>query len=118
VELNDAVRTLAALAQDARLRLFRTLVQAGPGGLAAGDLAQRLGVPPSTLSAQLTMLTNVGLIRPVRRGRSLIYAAEYDAVTGLLVYLTEDCCQGRPEVCAPLARSAAVAACAPARTSN
>ena len=103
METPDAVRRLSALAQDARLDVFRLLVKAGPDGLAAGEIARTLGTAPSTLSAQLLVLSHAGLIRARRDGRSIIYAVDFDAMSGLLVFLTEDCCGGCPEVCAPLA---------------
>jgi len=99
------------LAQDSRLMVFRLLVRAGPEGVAAGEIARSLGITPNTLSAQLNVLSNAGLISCRRDGRSIIYAADYQAMGQLLVYLTEDCCQGRPEVCAPLAEVAARACC-------
>ena len=111
MESSDALRRLAALAQEGRLAIFRLLVRTGRDGSAAGDIARTLGVPPNTLSAQLNILANAGLVTSRRDGRSIIYAAEYDAMSGLLVYLIEDCCQGRPEVCAPLAAVASRAAC-------
>jgi len=103
MELSTAVKGLSALAQDSRLSVFRLLVQAGPAGIAAGDIARELGLTPNTLSAQLSVLANAGLIRSLRRGRSIIYSADYESTSRLLVYLTDDCCQGRPEICAPLA---------------
>jgi DNA-binding transcriptional ArsR family regulator len=111
MESIDAVKRLSALAQDARLSVFRVLVKAGPEGLAAGEIARALDITPNTLSAQLTILANAGLVTSRRAGRSIIYAAEYDAMSELLLYLMEDCCQGRPEVCAPLADVAARGAC-------
>jgi DNA-binding transcriptional ArsR family regulator len=107
MESNLAVKRLAALAQDSRLAVFRMLVKAGPEGMAAGDIARALAIPANTLSAQLAVLTNAGLATSRRDGRSIIYAADFAAMGALLVYLTEDCCQGRPEVCAPLTRAAA-----------
>jgi ArsR family transcriptional regulator, arsenate/arsenite/antimonite-responsive transcriptional repressor len=111
MELNDAVTRLSALAQESRLEVFRLLVRAGPEGLAAGDIARSLGVPPNTLSAQLNILSNAGLIASRREGRSVIYAVAFPAMGELLVYLTEDCCQGRAEICGPLAEVAAKQAC-------
>ena len=107
----DAVRRLSALAQESRLAVFRLLVKTGPAGLAAGDIARRLKTQPNTLSAQLLILSQAGLVRARRDGRSIIYAADFDGMSELLVYLTEDCCGGRAEVCAPLART--VNACCP-----
>ena len=110
MESGKAVQKLSALAQDARLAVFRLLVKAGPNGMAAGDIAKKLKTAPNTLSAQLLLLSNAGLIRARREGRSIIYTADFDAMSDLLVFLTEDCCGGRPEICAPLA---SVAACGP-----
>jgi DNA-binding transcriptional ArsR family regulator len=111
MESNSAVKRLSALAQDSRLAVFRLLVQAGRDGLAAGDIARALDIPPNTLSAQLTILANASLVTSRRQGRSIIYAADYDSMSALLAFLMEDCCQGRPEICAPLANLAAQAAC-------
>lgn len=111
MESHLALRRLSALAQEGRLAVFRLLVKAGPGGIAAGEIAQALDIPPNTLSAQLTILANAGLIGSQRAGRSIIYSAHYDGMSELLVYLMEDCCQGRPEVCAPLGEIASRAAC-------
>jgi ArsR family transcriptional regulator len=112
MELNDAIRGLSALAQESRLEVFRLLVKAGPDGKAAGDIARHLGIAANTLSAQLLILANAGLIKARRDGRSIIYAVNYDAMSRLLVYLTEDCCGGRTEICAPLAAIAGQC-CAP-----
>jgi ArsR family transcriptional regulator, arsenate/arsenite/antimonite-responsive transcriptional repressor len=100
---DDAIKRLSALAQESRLDVFRLLVKAGPEGKAAGDIARALDTPANTLSAQLLLLSNAGLIRARREGRSIIYAVNFDAMSDLLLFLTEDCCGGRPEVCAPLA---------------
>jgi DNA-binding transcriptional ArsR family regulator len=106
MEVETAVKRLSAIAQEARLDVFRLLVKAGPEGMAAGGIARRLGVPANTLSAQLLVLSNAGLIRARRDGRSIIYAINFDAMRDLLVFLTEDCCGGRAEMCAPLAKIA------------
>ena len=111
MELNAAVGRLSALAQDSRLAVFRLLVQAGAPGLAAGEIARTLAIAPNTLSAQLGLLAHAGLVTSRRDGRSIIYAADYDGVRDLLVYLVEDCCRGRPEVCAPLADAVTRIAC-------
>lgn len=103
MESNEAVVALSALAHDGRLRAFRLLVQAGPSGLAAGELARRLDVAPNTLSAGLTVLAHAGLVQGRRAGRSVIYSARYGEMTGLIRFLIEDCCAGSAEVCAPLA---------------
>jgi DNA-binding transcriptional ArsR family regulator len=117
MELHDAVKRLSALAQDARLQVFRLLVKAGPEGLAAGEIARRLETPANTLSAQLLVLANARLVSARREGRSIIYAANFEAMGQLLVYLTEDCCGGRAEVCAPVAEAMAKAlCCTPSKT--
>lgn len=89
-----AVSALGALAQEHRLALFRLLVQAGAEGMAAGAIAEALGVPNSSLSFHLAQLSRAGLIRQERRGRSLIYSADYPAMNALLGYLMENCCAG------------------------
>jgi DNA-binding transcriptional ArsR family regulator len=102
----EAVGALAALAQETRLAIYRLLVEAGPNGLAAGAIAARLAVAPSSLSFHLAQLSRAGLIHPRRMSRSLIYAADFSAMNGLVAYLTENCCGG--EACAPV--------CEPAKT--
>ncbi|MGC1304115.1 MAG: metalloregulator ArsR/SmtB family transcription factor [Caulobacteraceae bacterium] len=113
MELELAIKRLSALAQEGRLAVFRLLVKAGRDGVAAGEIARALDILPNTLSAQLNILANAGLITNHREGRSIIYVADYDGMGELLVYLMEDCCQGRPEVCGPLAMAADRAACCP-----
>jgi DNA-binding transcriptional ArsR family regulator len=102
MELQAAVTNLSALAHEGRLSVFRLLIQAGPDGLAAGEISRRLDVLPNTLSSSLNILSHAGLIRARRSGRSIIYAADYDAMRVLLAFLMEDCCGGAPEICAPL----------------
>jgi DNA-binding transcriptional ArsR family regulator len=87
------------------------LVQAGSNGVPAGEIARRLGVPPNTLSANLNVLSNAGLIDSRREGRSIIYTASFDRMGELLGFLMEDCCQGASEICAPLAEVVNRAAC-------
>src|SRR5690242_20468808 len=106
METSDAVKRLSALAQAARLEVFRLLVKAGPEGMAAGEIARSLGAPANTTSAQLLVLSNAGLIRARRHGRSIIYSVDFASMRDLLVFLTEDCCGGRAEICAPLAEVA------------
>ena len=103
MEMTDAIKRLSALAQDGRLDVFRLLVKVGPEGMAAGEIARKLGIQANTLSAQLLVLSNARLVQARRDGRSIIYAINFAAMSELLVYLTEDCCAGRAEVCAPLA---------------
>lgn len=88
------IRALSALAQEHRLAVFRLLVQAGPDGMAAGSLAEAIGVPASSMSFHLAQLSNAGLVSQRRASRSIIYSADYDAMTRLLGFLTENCCNG------------------------
>ena len=92
MEKSDAVDALAALAQDTRLDIFRTLVEYQPAGLPAGKIGQMLELPGATLSFHLNQLKQAGLITSIREGRSLIYSANTDAVDELAHYLQEDCC--------------------------
>jgi ArsR family transcriptional regulator, arsenate/arsenite/antimonite-responsive transcriptional repressor len=94
MEEQDVVRSLAALAQESRLRVFRTLVVAGPLGLTPGALCEELGVAATTLSFHLKELTNAGLVSQQRDGRNLIYRAAYERMNAVLAYLTAHCCQG------------------------
>jgi DNA-binding transcriptional ArsR family regulator len=103
MKMDSAVAALGALAQEHRLALFRLLVQAGEDGMAAGAIAEKLGVPNSSLSFHLAQLRNAGLITQERQHRSLIYRADYAAMNGLVDYLTENCCGGAE--CAPAAPS-------------
>jgi len=108
MDSKTAVRALGALAQQSRLRVFRTLVRHGSTGLHAGELASLLDLPSSTLSFHLRDLTEAGLVAATREGRSIRYALRPDTWTDLLWFLGEDCCQGRPALCAsPAARIAA-----------
>jgi len=106
MEISKAVGALGALAQETRLRIFRALVQRGPDGLPAGRIATLLDLPGPTLSFHLARLERAGLVSFRREGRSLIYAADYAAIEGLVAYLTENCC-GRGQACAPAARTSA-----------
>lgn len=101
MEINDsimhseaAIKALGALAQEHRLATFRLLVEAGPGGLAAGILADQLGIAPSSLSFHLAQLSNAGLIEQERQGRSIVYRARFETMGQLVGYLTENCCRG------------------------
>lgn len=100
--MRAALDCLSALAQPTRLEVFRMLVASGPDGVAAGDIAQRLGVPPATLSFHLRELEVAGLVVARRASRQIFYAAAYRRMSAMLVFLTEDCCAGRPEVCTEL----------------
>lgn len=94
MEAEQIVRALGALAQEHRLAAYRLLVESGPDGLAAGMLAQKLGVPPSSMSFHLAQLANAGLVTQRRESRSLIYSADFAAMNSLIGYLTENCCAG------------------------
>lgn len=113
MEMKSAVTALSALAHQGRLSTFRMLVQAGHEGIPAGEIARRLEVPPNTLSSNLTILTNAGLIDSRREGRSVIYSAHFETMTALLEYLMQDCCAGSPEICASLADIVMRSQCAP-----
>jgi DNA-binding transcriptional ArsR family regulator len=95
----NAIEALAGLAQEHRLRVFRLLLREGPGGLPAGQIADRLGVPASTMSSHLAQLERAGLLRSRRDQRRILYAVDLDGVRRLLAFLIEDCCQGHPELC-------------------
>ncbi|WIM09168.1 metalloregulator ArsR/SmtB family transcription factor [Enhydrobacter sp.] len=99
MESIEAVAALGALAQENRLEVFRLLVQAGPEGLPAGQIAERLKLASPTLSFHLAQLRHAGLVTAKRDGRSLIYAADYDGMDDLMSFLTENCCGGKAEGC-------------------
>lgn len=109
VQSADAIKALGALAQETRLAIFRQLVQAGPSGIAAGVIAEALDVPAPTLSFHLAQLANAGLVRSRQEGRFVYYSADFDAMNGLVGFLTENCCGGNacgPQTvaCAPTTR--------------
>jgi ArsR family transcriptional regulator len=108
METTDTVAALSALAQEHRLAIFRLLVQAGPQGLPAGQVAEQLKLAPNTLTFHFDRLRLAGLVAVRREGRSMIYAAQFETMNALLGFLTENCCQGSPEQCAP-------AGCRPAK---
>lgn len=99
--MTDALRALGALSQGTRLAAFRLLVQAGPDGLPAGAIAEKLKAPAATMSFHLGQLTRAELISARRESRSIIYFARFERMRGLLEFLTEDCCGGHPEICRP-----------------
>ena len=110
MESDTAIEALSSLAHPGRLAVFRLLVRAGPDGVSAGEVARALDTPANTMSTHLAILTRASLIRSRRESRSIIYSADYPQITALLGFLMEDCCQGRPEICDPIA---AMAACCP-----
>jgi DNA-binding transcriptional ArsR family regulator len=111
MDMSAAVTALAALAHEGRLGVFRLLVKAGPDGLAAGEVARKTRTAPNTMSAQLLVLANARLVHARREGRSIIYAVDFDRMAALLQFMARDCCNGRPEICAPLATT--VGTCCP-----
>ena len=111
MEQSDAVAALAALAQDNRLDVYRLLVRTGPDGMPAGMVAGALKLAPNTLTFHFDRLRQAGLVTVRREGRSMIYAARFEVMNALLGYLTENCCEGAPQSCAP-------AACRPAAASE
>ena len=99
MDKNHALGAFAALSQPTRLDVFRLLIKAGEAGMSAGDIADTLDVRQNTMSANLAILAQSGLIRNERQGRSIRYFADMDGVRGLLAFLMEDCCGGRPDLC-------------------
>lgn len=95
----EFVSLFSALAHDLRLAVFRLLMRAGPTGLPAGDIAKAMHVPASTLSSHLAQMSQAGLLRPTRQKQQIIYAVDVEGTRRLVTYLTEDCCEGRPEIC-------------------
>jgi DNA-binding transcriptional ArsR family regulator len=104
MEKTSALAALAALAQENRLDVFRLLVEAGPDGMSAGAVAEALGIAPNTLTFHFDRLRQAGLVTVQRNGRSMIYSAHFETMNALLAYLTENCCQGHPEQCAPASK--------------
>ena len=113
MDKSDAIDAFAALAQPTRLEVFRLLVQRAPAGVAAGEIARLTGVPHNSLSTHLAILTRAELAAARRDGRSVIYTADLDGFRRLIGFLTNDCCGGHPEICAPLIGNL-VPCCAPA----
>jgi len=115
MESSAAIDRLSALAQPGRLAVFRLLVRSAPDAVPAGDIAQKLGLAPNTLSAQLNILVAAGLISGARDGRSIRYAARPEAISDLIVFLMDDCCDGRPDICLPVQEAARAACCPPSK---
>ena len=114
MEEKQALSCLSALAHETRLAVFRLLVQQGPSGLPAGEIALRLAVPSPTLSFHLKELERAGLIQATRRHRQIIYATDYPGMRALIDFIMRDCCQGHPELCGGLG----VCGCEDAAKSN
>ncbi|WP_270730965.1 ArsR/SmtB family transcription factor [Shimia sp. Alg240-R146] len=102
MDKTDALSAFAALSQETRLDVFRLLIEAGDTGLVAGEIAETLDVKQNTLSANLSVLLHAKLVKNQREGRAIRYFANTSGLQGLLGYLLEDCCGGRPDLCRPL----------------
>lgn len=105
MDISDAVTAFEAMSHETRLSVFRLLVKAGPTGLTAGAIAEQLDTRQNTLSTHLAKLHRAGIVTSERDGRHIIYRADFEAVTNLIVYLMDDCCGRSTEVCAPVAAS-------------
>jgi DNA-binding transcriptional ArsR family regulator len=113
VNTKEVVQSLAALAQETRLSIFRLLVQTGPEGVPAGQLSEALQVPPATLSFHLKELTHAGLASARQDGRFVYYAADYERMAGLMSFLTQNCCSGMPSECLDVMETALARCCDP-----
>ena len=102
MKTKNALAALAALAQDSRLGIFRHLVEIGPKGSPAGQIGDALHLPAATLSFHLKELTHAELLVPRQEGRFIWYVANFDTMNGVIAYLTENCCGGKPELCGPV----------------
>ena len=102
MDISNALTIFSALSQQTRLDVFRLLVKAGDEGVLSGEIGDQLNVRQNTMSANLTVLLNAGLVRNERQGRTIRYFANFEAVRGLLAFLMEDCCGGNPEICQPI----------------
>jgi ArsR family transcriptional regulator, arsenate/arsenite/antimonite-responsive transcriptional repressor len=107
MDKSKTLGALAALAHETRLEVFRLLVQAGPAGMPAGEIAEVLGVRQNTMSSHLGILTRAGMITKLRDGRVVLYSADYDGMRDLVLYLLEDCCRGDTAICSPIVEAMA-----------
>lgn len=107
MDIISAVSAFGALSQKTRLEVFRLLIKAGPEGMSAGDIGEVLGVRQNTMSANLAVLLQAGLVRNEREGRTIRYFADMDGTGELLTFLMDDCCGGHPELCAQVVDSIA-----------
>jgi DNA-binding transcriptional ArsR family regulator len=105
MESESAILALAALAQSTRLDVFRLLIKQEPEGLAAGEIAKALAVPQNTMSAHLSVLSRAGLVTARRISRSIVYRADLARFQAVMLFMLNDCCDGRPEICTPLIES-------------
>ena len=113
MEIKTAVTALAALAQETRLSIFRLLVEAGPEGVSAGRIGERLEVPGATLSFHLKELARAGLVSSRQERQFIYYAADYERMAELMTFLTQNCCQGMPEKCLTVVETALGRCCPP-----
>jgi len=102
MESEETILALAALAQPTRLEAFRLLVRQEPRGISAGDIARALDVPQNTMSSHLSVLSRARLISARRFSRSIVYRADLSHLRRVMLFMLRDCCEGRPEICAPL----------------
>lgn len=106
MDIQNATTAFAALSQETRLRVFRLLISAGETGMLAGEISQALDVKQNTMSQNLAVLLQAGLIRNMRKGRTIRYFANYGGIRAMMDYLMKDCCAGHPELCAPITQKA------------
>jgi len=118
MDVSITLKALGALAQESRLEAFRLLVRSGAEGMAAGEIARALKVPHNTMSSHLSILLNARLIGSRREGRSIIYNIDFSGTRDLLSFLMEDCCRGRPDLCAPVLDSVLSGCCAASNTNG
>jgi DNA-binding transcriptional ArsR family regulator len=116
METKTAVASLAALAQETRLSIFRLLVEAGPEGVPAGDIGEKLEVPGATLSFHLKELSRADLVTSRQEGRFIYYAANFEHMAALMSFLTQSCCKGMPQECLSVMETALGRCCGPAST--
>lgn len=114
----DALKAFGALSQETRLEAFRLLVRSGTQGQAAGRIARKLEIPHNTMSSHLAILVAAGLVTSRREGRSIIYKINFSGTGDLLSFLMADCCEGRPEICAPVIDNIISKCCLPNRESG
>ncbi len=108
MDVIEALEALSALSNETRLWVFRLLVQAGPEGMTAGEISEYLSSRQNTMSSHLKLLSQAGLVRSRREARHVRYRADYDSIKRLVLFLMKDCCQGKAEVCRPVAESLGV----------
>ena len=113
MEIQSAVTSLAALAQETRLSIYRLLVEAGPEGVSAGVIAEKLDVPGATLSFHLKELTRAGLVSSRQEKQFIYYAVDFERMAELMTFLTENCCKGMPQACLTVVETALGSCCSP-----